>query len=220
MLSTFQNMPTLTGFAMTPTYLGLSPAEYYDPQLTIPDVQNAPGEIEAQLAWLRRAGVTHILAEQPLDAAQWQVRPVWSGVDELLNRPWGHPGPLFLYELTETRGRAALAPPSVGDTAHVVEYSPGRVVIEVEALQPGEVILTDLYYPGWNVTIDGQATDAQRVEGMYRGVTVASGEHTVVWSYGPRSVRVGGIVSLATLTALIGLTGWSRLRRRPSTVPS
>jgi hypothetical protein len=222
MLSTFQNMPTLTGFAMTPTYLGLSPVEYVDPKLTIPPIHDPPevGEVEAQLEWLRRAGVTHILAEQPLDAEQWRARPVWSGVDELLNRPWGHPGPLFLYELTETRGRAALAAPSPGDTVHVAEYSSGRVVIEVQASHPGEVILTDLSYPGWRVTIDGQGAEARRVEGMYRGVAVPSGKHTIAWSYKPRGFEIGSIVSLAALTVLAGVAGWSRQRVRPSTVPS
>jgi hypothetical protein len=60
-------MPTITGYAMIPTYLGLSPAEYADPLLTIPKSVGktpTPEEIDTQVEWLRRAGVTHILSER------------------------------------------------------------------------------------------------------------------------------------------------------------
>jgi uncharacterized membrane protein YfhO len=90
------------------------------------------------------------------------------------------------------------------------------VVIEVEASQPGEVILTDLYYPGWNVAIDGQAAEERRVEGMYRGVSVPSGKHAVVWTYRPRGVRLGAGISGVTLAALVMLMIVGRVRRGKS----
>ncbi|HLQ44487.1 MAG TPA: hypothetical protein VK137_07155, partial [Planctomycetaceae bacterium] len=59
----------------------------------------------------------------------------------------------------------------------------------------GEVILTDLFYPGWEVTVDGQPAEPRRVEGMYRGVEVPVGEHTIAWTFRPKSVTRGMVVS-------------------------
>ena len=215
MWSTYQNMPTITGYAMTPTYLGLSPAEYLDPELTIPkpaDARPTAEEIEAQVVWLRRAGVTHILSEQPLDTARWPVEPVWSGIDPLLNRAWGRSEPLSLYALTGSRGRASLSPAAAG-TARVTSYTPQRITIEANASEDAEVVLTDLAYPGWEVTVDGSPAEWRTVDGMYRGVNVPAGEHIVEWSYEPRSTRVGALISGLTAVFVVAGLWWLRRRR-------
>ena len=92
---------------MTPPYLGLGPAEYYDPDLTMPRSKGeAPTaeETAAQIAWLQQAGVTHLLSEQPL-SYQWPVELVWHGFDLLLNPAAARGERYYLYELQGTRGR-------------------------------------------------------------------------------------------------------------------
>jgi len=214
MWGSFQNMPTITGFAMTPTYLGLSPAEYLDPELTLPKPageQPTPEEINAQVEWLRRAGVTHILAERPLDVSLWPVELVWSGYDALLHRAWARQEPLHLYTLKGSRGRASLDSPDAG-TAEVTEYSPHRIAVKIDAQQPAELILTDLNFPGWNVALDGKPVVSQPIDRMYRGIHVEPGQHTAVWTYEPHSIRIGAIISAATAVVLaMGL--WVARRR-------
>ena len=39
--------------------------------------------------------------------------------------------------------------------ARIVRYEPERVVVEATARRPSELVLTDLHYPGWKVTLDG-----------------------------------------------------------------
>ena len=47
---------------------------------------------------------------------------------------------------------------------------------------------------------------------MYRGIQVEPGQHTVVWTYEPRSVQFGAIISAATAVVLVmGL--WIARRR-------
>ena len=55
----------------------------------------------------------------------------------------------------------------------------------------GELILTDLQYPGWTVTVDGAAAEPRVVDGQFRGVMLTGGTHDVVWSYSPRDVYWG-----------------------------
>ena len=217
MWGTYQNMPTITGSAMTPTYLGLSPAEYLDPDLTIPKPAGEAAtadEIAAQVDWLRRAGVTHILSERPLTVGAWPVERIWSGFDPLLHRAWARAEPLWLYTLEGSRGRASLSPPTAG-TATVTEYSPQRIAIDVDATAEATLILTDLAYPGWAAKVDGQMVEWRTIDGMYRGVPVSKGEHTIVWSYQPRSVQVGGVIS--GVSAVLLCAGLAGVRRRRAT---
>lgn len=202
MQSTFQNMPTLTGFAMTPTYLGLGPAEYYDPELTIPKATHDPptaDEVAAQVDWMRRAGVTHLLTEKPLNRSVWPVVGVWSGFDKLLHRAWALGEPLHLYELQNPGRRVRLRDASPDDRVDVIRYEAERIEVEIDTSTGGELVLTDLDYPGWIVEVDGERAESTVVDGMFRGVTVAPGTHTIVWSYRPRSVLWGAVVSVLTL---------------------
>jgi hypothetical protein len=215
MFAPFQNLPTLTGFAMTPVYLGLGPAEYFDPALTMPKpAQDAPAPeaIAAQVQWLQRAGVTHILAEAPLDLSRWPATLVWQGFDPLLHRAWARQEPLFLYELDGSRGRVSLTDDEAG-TVRVTDYTPSRVVVDVDVATPSEVVLTDLSWPAWELTINGRPAAIERVDGMYRGASVDAGQSQLIWTYSPASLRIGAVISLATLLILLGLSAWSWRRR-------
>jgi uncharacterized membrane protein YfhO len=131
------------------------------------------------------------------------VTPVWQGVDPLLNPALARfQKPLFLYELDSKRGRAAWASSSAGQRAQITNYQPNRVIIEAGSPVGGRLILTDLMYPDWTVTVDGHAAEPHLVEGQFRGVDLPAGMHTVVWSYKPRLVYLGMFVSAAAWISL------------------
>ncbi|MCX7420551.1 MAG: YfhO family protein [Planctomycetia bacterium] len=192
------NLPTLTGFSATPQYLGLAPREYFDPKLIMPTESADPQSIADQVAWLRKAGVTHLLRFEPLNSARWPVQLVWRGYDPLIHPAWGRSPnePLLLYQLRDAPGRVRFANPSTGCTVRVTDYRANQVTLQANSTNGGEVILTDLFYPGWEVSIDGQPAEAHRAEGMYRGVDVPTGEHTIAWKFQPSSVLRGLLVSI------------------------
>lgn len=204
------NLPSVLGAAVTPPYLTFAPAAYFDPSLKMPPSDDA-GDIvlgdhetlRRQIDWLRRAGVTHVLSFDPLDVSRWHVTPVWQGVDALLNPALARfQKPLFLYELDGTRGRVAWATSADGQRARITDYQPNRVVIEALSPVGGRLILTDLMYPDWTVTVDGSAAEPHLVERQYRGVELPAGPHTVVWSYQPHVVYWGMFVSAAAWISL------------------
>jgi Bacterial membrane protein YfhO len=80
---------------------------------------------------------------------------------------------------------------------------PQNAVLDVTLDSPGLVILADIYYPGWELKIDGQPAPVYRVNGAMRGAAVAKGPHRLVYTYAPRSFRVGGRVSMAGLAVLL-----------------
>jgi uncharacterized membrane protein YfhO len=129
-----------------------------------------------------------------------------------LNAAWARFEPLNLYELQGSRGRVAWGSSAAGQEVRITENRPTRVAIEARSPVGGRLILTDLMYPGWNVTVDGASAEPQLVEGVYRGVTLPAGTHTVVWSYQPRVVYWGLLVSAAAWICLAAIV-WVFARR-------
>ncbi len=81
-----------------------------------------------------------------------------------------------------------------------------QVELEVNLEKPGLVVLADIYYPGWKLTIDDKPARIYRVNRMMRGAAVPVGKHHLVYTYAPQSFRVGGMISLAGL-GLLALLG-------------
>jgi hypothetical protein len=88
------------------------------------------------------------------------------------------------------------------ETVKVAYPDPQRAVLEVSLDSPGLVILADLYYPGWELAVDGAPAPVYRVNGAMRGAAVPAGSHRLVYSYNPLSFRIGRGVSIAGLVVL------------------
>jgi hypothetical protein len=89
--------------------------------------------------------------------------------------------------------------------AAVSEYRPNRVVIEVDEGAPGYLVLTDLWYPGWTCTIDGEPARVYRANYVFRAVAVPEGKRTVVFRFEPASYRWGKRISLAALALVVAV---------------
>ncbi len=64
--------------------------------------------------------------------------------------------------------------------ATIVSYKENKILIHTESTGDAWLILTDNYYPIWNVTVDGKRTKLYRVNYTFRGVRIPSkGKHTV-----------------------------------------
>jgi hypothetical protein len=96
--------------------------------------------------------------------------------------------------------------------ARVVSREPDRIVIAPPG--PGRLVVADLVYPGWKVSIDGRAAKALAA-GDLRAVEVPAGARRVTWTFTPPGVKLGAAVSLLALLALAGvaLVPWRRARR-------
>jgi hypothetical protein len=104
------------------------------------------------------------------------------------------------------------ARPGGNEQVKVVTYTPRRVELEAALDQPGVVILADIYYRGWRLTIDGEDSPIYRANRMMRGAAVPAGRHRLVYTYAPRSFVVGGRITLAALAALAVLVVYFSLR--------
>lgn len=89
--------------------------------------------------------------------------------------------------------------------------------IFLNAAGPGLLVLSELAYPGWQATIDGQPAEVETVGGLLRGVRLQPGKHVVQFLFRPWPVYIGlGISALTWVTLLV--TGLYRGRTRRATV--
>jgi hypothetical protein len=108
----------------------------------------------------------------------------------------------------DAANQAALTPfvsgqaPSSTEEVKVRYPTPQRAELDVSLDSPGLVILSDLFYPGWELTIDGVRAPIYRVNLLMRGAAVQGGRHELVYSYRPWSFRLGQGVSVVGLIAL------------------
>jgi hypothetical protein len=87
-----------------------------------------------------------------------------------------------------------------------LSYELNEVVLAVDSPTTAYVVLTDVYYPGWEATVDGQPAEVLRADYVYRAVLVGPGQHKIVFRFDPITWRVGLAVSLLTWT---GLAAWA-----------
>ena len=130
-----------------------------------------------------------------------------------------------IYRNDHVLPRAWIAP-SGSDLNAVAEIVPGSLVksltdsgnaVTIHASSPhaGWLILADTFYPGWQATIDGAPVEIQIANGAFRAVSFPAGDHTIEFRYEPLSVRLGLIISLASLTIIVmGLLGLHLRDRR------
>lgn len=95
--------------------------------------------------------------------------------------------------------------PLSSEAVKVSYPSPQRVELDVTLQSPGMVVLADTYYPGWELTIDDVPAPIYQANRAMRGAAVREGPHHLVYTYSPRSFRVGLIVTAAGLAAMMAI---------------
>jgi hypothetical protein len=101
-------------------------------------------------------------------------------------------------------------PAATGENrAAITAETNDTVSLEVSSPRGGLVVLADLFWPGWRVTVDGTERECLRVNDLFRGVTVEPGSHTVRFRYVPVRLYVGAAVT-ATTTLVVAC--WALVR--------
>lgn len=89
-------------------------------------------------------------------------------------------------------------------TVVLKNYGADEAVYTVESKDGGCVVFSEVYYPGWTATIDGQETEVGRANYVLRAINVPAGKHEVVFSFHPKTVNVTEGIAKGMLCALLG----------------
>ena len=95
--------------------------------------------------------------------------------------------------------------------AMVQENSARHIAVKVTASNPGTLVLSELYYPGWEARVNGSPEHISEVHGGLRGIAIPQGESSVTLDYAPGSVTLGAILSVLTFAlTLFAAALWGR----------
>ena len=128
--------------------------------------------------------------------------------------------PLRHEAVADKKFREQLGDGVAQDTLSVVNikaYEPNQLTYEVNSDKGGVIVFSEIYYPGWTATVDGEEQELGRVNYVLRALRVKPGKHEVVLSFFPKSIdRTETIAWSAYVVLLLILLylGWSALRRR------
>lgn len=90
-------------------------------------------------------------------------------------------------------------------TASVVltKYEPNNMTYTVNSAKDGVVVFSEVYYPGWSATIDGQPAELGRVNYILRALNVKAGKHEVVLDFHPSSISITETIAYTALAVLL-----------------
>jgi len=165
---------------------------------------DAPGPLAAYRneqalgrAWLVHEA--HVVADQ---AAAWAA----------LQAPDFDPSRTAVVVAPETP--LPLDAPTASEQVQLLAYESNALLLQVTAHAPALLVVSELWYPGWKVTIDEKPAPLLLVNGALRGVGVPTGSHMVRFHFAPASWRIGLLAAIAGWGLLIVILVFQRTRER------
>lgn len=107
---------------------------------------------------------------------------------------------------------------SSGDVVQMDTWEADSFQVQVNAGSDGLLVLSEVQAAGWKAYVDGWETDIVLTNGLFRGVPVSAGEHSVELRYEPWQGTVGmwttSVVGLGTVAVwCVMALDWYRRRR-------
>ncbi|MCX6704283.1 MAG: YfhO family protein, partial [Candidatus Woesebacteria bacterium] len=106
--------------------------------------------------------------------------------------------------------------PGENDTVEITGYSANKVDFRVKTQNGAYLFLTDTFFPGWQVSINGKLGEILRADSIFRAVEVPPGDTHIEMVYSPNSFKAGVLISTISLTILLILTFKKSFNRSPN----
>jgi len=99
-------------------------------------------------------------------------------------------------------------------------YAPNHLIYNIDTEKGGVLVFSEIYYPGWTATVDGQPVELGRVDYVLRALNLKAGKHEVVLDFHPATIKATETIAYASygvivLLILLGsIAAYSRKRRQ------
>ena len=108
--------------------------------------------------------------------------------------------------VADAKFKAQLGEAAVQDTASIVKitsYEPNRLTYDVNSGKGGVLVFSEIYYPGWTATVDGEAVELGRVNYILRAINIKPGQHQVELAFFPKSVDMTETIAYIAFVLLL-----------------
>lgn len=102
-------------------------------------------------------------------------------------------------------------------TVKLTAYEPNCLHYTATSAAGGVVVFSEIYYPGWAATIDGKPAELGRVDYVLRALRLPAGQHDVVLTFKPASIRHTEATAYAAYLVLLlaaGAAVWARRKKK------
>ena len=145
------------------------------------------------------------------------LHSAWTASDQesafqLIHRPDFDPSRTVVVE----GGRELAGDPASRSSVSAVAYGLNDIVLEVDAASQGYLVMSEVFYPGWEAAVDGKASPILRANYAFRAVFLEPGGHRVELRYRPMTWRAGLALASATGLLLAAWLAWARRPRQPA----
>lgn len=108
--------------------------------------------------------------------------------------------------VADARFKAVLGEATPQDSTSVVKltaYAPNQLTYEVKSATGGVMVFSEIYYPEWTATVDGKPVEIGRADYVLRALKVDKGQHQVMLTFDPKSVKQTEAVAYAAYVVLL-----------------
>ena len=108
--------------------------------------------------------------------------------------------------VADARFKAVLGEATPQDSTSVVKltaYAPNQLTYEVKSATGGVMVFSEIYYPEWTATVDGKPVEIGRADYVLRALKVDKGQHQVMLTFDPKSVKQTETVAYAAYVVLL-----------------
>src|SRR5574344_230860 len=127
--------------------------------------------------------------------------------------------------VADSKFKTQLGESQAQDSSSIVKltsYEPNDLKYDVKSGKGGIIVFSEIYYPGWTATVDGQNVELGRVNYVLRALNIKAGEHKVELKFFPKSVDATetiaytayGLLLLSVL--LIVFFEWKKSKKQKS----
>lgn len=88
-------------------------------------------------------------------------------------------------------------------TIKLTAYEPNNLQYEVSSKTGGVIVFSEIYYPGWTATVDGQEVAVGRVNYVLRAINVKPGQHKVVLDFHPKSIQTTETIAYTAFAIMV-----------------
>ena len=123
----------------------------------------------------------------------------------LYEEPWGNDSSELRVrssELVKEKNKTVKEQKKPDNEAAIVDYRNNSIKLNVNAERPKILVLSETYYPGWKVYVDGEEKKILKANFAFRAVPLSAGQHEIEFIYDPLSFKVGLVITLLTIACL------------------
>ena len=122
-----------------------------------------------------------------------QILPDEDAVLAALKQPDFEPSEtvVLMQTTSHSQGPEESTPLSMDAPVSILSYSENEILLAASANRPGYLVLSEVWYPGWRATVNGEAAPVLRANYTLRALPAPAGDLTIRLWYAPDSWRRG-----------------------------